>query len=345
MNVRLFLTAGVGAIIVLGACTQANTGPTSQCVDIPDANLFTLEDGKFVPANASSSALEVQASGVAVPALVAGLGFDWMSGERDGAVVRIMGDAPNSAQRAAGFAAAKAAVEAHPDFLSGEISTITDMITVPDGGAAAKSRMADVFDGIGFPWMGLNLNGAVATLTGTAPDAAAKAEAFRSGKTAVESDAELAQTVSVVVDGISIEGGAAGVGAAVAALPSNPSAVECQNAFVTVLEGRNVEFEVNQAAINSVSASLLDAATGVALLCNTYLIEIGGHTDSRGPDAYNLDLSQRRSDAVRQYLIERGVTAQGLTAIGYGETRPLDPATTPEAYEKNRRTEFLVRER
>ena len=345
MNVRLFSTVAVGAMVVLGACTQANTGPTSQCVDIPDANLFTLEDGKFVPANASSSALPVPTSSVAIPALIAGLGFDWMSSERDGSVVNIIGDAPDTAQKAAAFTTAKTAVEAHPDFLSGEISTITDLITVPDRSAASERRMADVFEGNGFPWMGLNLNGAVATLIGTAPDADAKAGAFQSGKAAVEADAELSQTVSVVVDGISIEGGDAGVGAAVAALPDNPSAAECQNAFVTVLEGRNVEFEVNQAAINSVSASLLDAATGVALLCNTYLIEVGGHTDSQGSDEYNLDLSQRRSDAVRQYLIERGVMPEGLTAVGYGETRPLDPATTPEAYEKNRRTEFVVRER
>ncbi|MEL7230919.1 MAG: OmpA family protein [Pseudomonadota bacterium] len=347
MMKRLLSGAAFGVLSAVGACSQAGTGAgsTSQCVDIPDVDLFTVEGGKFVPASSAVDTGSIQAASVAIPALVAGLGFDWMSGARDGATVNINGVAPDAAAKSAGFAAASAAVEAQPDFQSGAITTINDRITVADGSAAIESRLAGVFSGQGFPWMGLNLNGTVATLTGTAPDLAAKEAAFTAGKNAVEADADLGERVSVVVDGISVEGGSAGVGAAVAALPANPTVGQCQNAFVQVMDGRNVEFEVNQAVINSVSGFLLDAASGVALLCDDYQIEVGGHTDSRGSDDYNLDLSQRRASAVRQYLIERGVAPEGLTAVGYGETRPLDAAMTLEAYEKNRRTEFVVQAR
>lgn len=339
--------AGLGIVLLLGACSQATspTGPTSQCVDIPDVDLFSVENGKFVPASAAIDVPSVQTPSVAVPDLVAGLGYDWMSGRQNGDRAIIRGVAPDAAAKESGFAAAKAAIEAQPDFEDGTVTRVIDRITVEDGSAAAESRMKGVFGTLGFPWMGLNLNGTVATLTGTAPDLSAKEEAFRAGKNAVEGDTELGQRVSVVVDGISVEGGGAAVGAAVAALPSNPTVGQCQNAFVQVMEGRNVEFEVNKAVINSISASLLDAASGVALLCSNYTIEIGGHTDARGSDDYNLDLSQRRATAVRQYLTERGVAPEGLTAVGYGETRPLDATRTLEAYEKNRRTEFIVRAR
>jgi OOP family OmpA-OmpF porin len=111
------------------------------------------------------------------------------------------------------------------------------------------------------------------------------------------------------------------------------------------MAGRNVNFESGNARISPVSARLLDAVTGVATLCGAYVVEISGHTDSRGDDAYNLNLSQSRADAVRTYLIERGVAAESLVSIGFGETMPLDPALTPEAYEINRRTEFKVIER
>lgn len=343
MKMRTLSGAALTAAMLVGACSQATTpsGATSQCVDIPDVNLFTVEDGKFVPASAASAELPR----VAIPALVAALGFDWMRGDRSGSTVNIRGVAPDAAAKAAGFEAARAAVMAHPDALSGDITQVNDRITIADGTGALETRMGTVFSGLGFPWMNLDIKGRVGTLTGSAPDADAKEAAYNAGRAAIEADAEVSDRLNVIVDGISVEGGEAGLGAAIASLPADPTAAQCQKAFVQVMDGRNVEFEVNQAVINSVSARLLNAATGAALLCGEYNLEIGGHTDSRGSDDYNLNLSQSRADAVRQYLIERGVPAEGLTAVGYGETRPLDPAMTLEAYEKNRRTEFIVRER
>lgn len=69
---------------------------------------------------------------------------------------------------------------------------------------------------------------------------------------------------------------------------------------------------------------------------------MGGHTDSDGPDDYNLDLSARRAGAVVNYLIEKGVTPERLEWTGYGETRPIYPNDTEDQKEANRRVEFRI---
>lgn len=202
------------------------------------------------------------------------------------------------------------------------------------------------FPDAGFPWMGLHVSGPVAVLTGLAPDPTAKEQGFLVGQTALEENAEVASGVTLVVDGISVEEGERGVGEALAALSDGAAtARRCQTAFNATMSGRTIMFQSNLAIISPTSERLLDALTGVALLCDSYAIEIGAHTDSRGSNQYNEVISQQRSDAVREYMIARGVDAEALTAKGYGESRPLDPAETYEAWAKNRRMEFLVSER
>ncbi len=71
-------------------------------------------------------------------------------------------------------------------------------------------------------------------------------------------------------------------------------------------------------------------------------IEIRGHTDDKGSDDYNLKLSQERAEAVKNWLVEHGVSAERLVAKGYGENEPLQPNTSPENRALNRRTEFKV---
>jgi OOP family OmpA-OmpF porin len=65
--------------------------------------------------------------------------------------------------------------------------------------------------------------------------------------------------------------------------------------------------------------------------------EIGGYTDSTGDDAYNLELSQRRAQSVLDYLASKGVAPGRMTAVGYGEARPIADNSTPEGQAMNRR--------
>ena len=71
-------------------------------------------------------------------------------------------------------------------------------------------------------------------------------------------------------------------------------------------------------------------------------IEIAGHTDSTGPDAYNLALSERRAQTVVAYLIRRGISKDRLAVQFFGETKPLETNETEEGREKNRRVEFKI---
>ena len=74
-------------------------------------------------------------------------------------------------------------------------------------------------------------------------------------------------------------------------------------------------------------------------------IRIEGHTDSRGSASYNLKLSKRRASAVVAYLIGKDVAAERLESDGYGETRPINPSNTEQAWTENRRVDFYVVDR
>ena len=71
-------------------------------------------------------------------------------------------------------------------------------------------------------------------------------------------------------------------------------------------------------------------------------IEIQGHTDSRGTDEYNMALSLRRANAVRDYLASQGIAATRMTTRGFGESAPAYSNDTPEGMAQNRRVEFLI---
>ncbi len=71
-------------------------------------------------------------------------------------------------------------------------------------------------------------------------------------------------------------------------------------------------------------------------------IRIGGYTDSRGTESYNLDLSQRRADAVRDFLIDNGISPRRITARGYGEADPVASNATLAGRRENRRVEVIV---
>jgi OOP family OmpA-OmpF porin len=69
-------------------------------------------------------------------------------------------------------------------------------------------------------------------------------------------------------------------------------------------------------------------------------VEVAGHTDSRGSDAYNMDLSLRRAQSVRDYLVTKGIPSDRLVINGYGESQPIADNTTEEGRFQNRRVEL-----
>jgi hypothetical protein len=69
---------------------------------------------------------------------------------------------------------------------------------------------------------------------------------------------------------------------------------------------------------------------------------IEGHADVRGPDDYNLALSQRRAELARAALVKQGFDADRIDAVGYGRSRPRDPGTSDESLHRNRRVEFVI---
>lgn len=105
----------------------------------------------------------------------------------------------------------------------------------------------------------------------------------------------------------------------------------------------SVYFDTAKDTIKSISFDLLNEVVGI-LKEHPELtkIRIEGHTDSRGSDSYNLDLSNRRAASVRTYLIEHGIAPDRLESQGYGETKPIDAREIAEAWEKNRRVDFFV---
>ena len=104
---------------------------------------------------------------------------------------------------------------------------------------------------------------------------------------------------------------------------------------------QRVYFEFDRAVIQSRSFPILDTVAQVMRDFPDITIEIQGHTDSRGRDEYNLELSQQRAEAVRQYLIQHGIASGRMTARGYGETRPIDSNRTNAGRANNRRVEFV----
>ena len=104
---------------------------------------------------------------------------------------------------------------------------------------------------------------------------------------------------------------------------------------------QTVHFATDRATILPESFNLLNTVAQVMADFPSVAVEVQGHTDSRGSDRHNQDLSQRRADAVRDYLVGQGVAAGRMTSRGYGETRPIESNGTREGRARNRRVEFL----
>jgi outer membrane protein OmpA-like peptidoglycan-associated protein len=105
---------------------------------------------------------------------------------------------------------------------------------------------------------------------------------------------------------------------------------------------KNIFFDFNKSTLRNESENEIQQLTKLLTDVPTMKIEISGHTDNRGSDEYNKNLSNQRAKAVYNRLIEKGIDASRLTFIGYGEEKPISTNETEEGRQLNRRTEFKV---
>lgn len=105
---------------------------------------------------------------------------------------------------------------------------------------------------------------------------------------------------------------------------------------------KNIFFDFNQATLKPESFIELNQLLKFLQDNPQLIIEIGGHTDDVGSDEYNLNLSQKRADAVKDYLVQKGISENRLVAKGYGKSKPIASNATEEGRAQNRRTEFMI---
>jgi outer membrane protein OmpA-like peptidoglycan-associated protein len=105
---------------------------------------------------------------------------------------------------------------------------------------------------------------------------------------------------------------------------------------------RAVDFEFNSTRLTTPAQATLDQVANALQSQPELQVEIQGHSDSIGSEAYNLNLSKRRAESVKAYLVSKGLVASSLTAQGYGKAKPIASNSTAEGRAQNRRVEFEV---
>jgi OOP family OmpA-OmpF porin len=137
-----------------------------------------------------------------------------------------------------------------------------------------------------------------------------------------------------------------GVGCALPPPCESPAAGEqadlrgCKAGDVIVLHGVTFEFDKDRLTANA--KTILDLTAAALVAAPEIKVEIGGHTDDKGADAYNQTLSERRAQAVLDYLTAQGVATERMRAVGYGESKPVADNGSDEGREQNRRVELTV---
>jgi len=131
----------------------------------------------------------------------------------------------------------------------------------------------------------------------------------------------------------------------VAGLASNKGCPEVTAAVLesVKVEAKSIYFNSGKSTFKSEDVPV--KIESISILLKQYptaKFSIEGHTDSDGSDEFNQKLSQERADVVKNVLIERGMKAENLTAVGYGESKPVAPNTTAAGKAKNRRTEVVL---
>jgi peptidoglycan-associated lipoprotein len=133
--------------------------------------------------------------------------------------------------------------------------------------------------------------------------------------------------------GVGINQGGIGAGG-----PSDPRSP----AYFSQTIGDRVLFAVDQSTLTAQAQSTLDGQAQWLLTNSDYLAVIEGHADEQGTREYNVALGARRANAVREYLISRGVPDSRLRTISYGKERPIAVCSDESCYSQNRRAVTVI---
>ncbi|MBC7163729.1 MAG: peptidoglycan-associated lipoprotein Pal [Roseovarius sp.] len=133
-------------------------------------------------------------------------------------------------------------------------------------------------------------------------------------------------------DQAGLGGGGFGAGAGDGSVSDPNSPAYFQQAI-----GDRVLFAVDQSTLSPAAQATLDRQAGWLIANRDYTAVIEGHADEQGTREYNLALGARRANAVREYLMSRGVAGNRLRVVSYGKERPIEICSNESCYAKNRR--------
>jgi outer membrane protein OmpA-like peptidoglycan-associated protein len=123
---------------------------------------------------------------------------------------------------------------------------------------------------------------------------------------------------------------------------SKAAAVTREGNLLAVTFKGDVTFDYNSAVVRPGLMSEIDRVAKVLTEYPDTLIRVEGHTDSRGSDEYNMDLSKRRANAVKNLIVQRGVSENRIEVVGFGKTTPIATNETEAGRAKNRRVEIKI---
>jgi outer membrane protein OmpA-like peptidoglycan-associated protein len=104
----------------------------------------------------------------------------------------------------------------------------------------------------------------------------------------------------------------------------------------------DVLFDTGKYNLRSEAREKLARLSGIVLAHPGLALQVEGHTDSTGSDELNQKLSEQRAEATRDYLVQQGLAAASITAVGFGKTMPVADNSTTAGRQKNRRVEIIV---
>ncbi len=136
--------------------------------------------------------------------------------------------------------------------------------------------------------------------------------------------------------GLATGGGAGGAGGGSRAAPGSQE-------DLTQSAGDRIFFDTDRSTLNAQATGTLDRQASWLQQYPQVNIWIAGNCDERGTEEYNLALGQRRANSDRDYLVAHGIKRDRIETISYGKSRPIDAASTPEAWAQNRNAITSVR--